>query len=839
MTASIQNGRQRLELSFPAARNTFDFLLTCLEDDRLAPGSEIYDNSLNRVYVRRAAPLTVHFVVEAEVGMLRTVVEIASACGGSASHVRPMPAQEFKESTIEKILRCVLLRPADGHSPAADHMLLALWHARGEDVAALLRSILELGVRNVEVAFTRADGANAPTHLVRLQGLKHPDALSSWLNQPNANLGVYSPVGGWGSQARFYAPWGYRFPLPGLDRICRLDTELVLLHLTDLRKPPRWISFPPGQLNIFRKLHEIVDLEIGHTESMLEIEESDIRARVPIELAIVRRPRGGPTRLWQIDRTIDRQRAALGDLEVLRGRIAAGETEESYYAYRFEQDDANGLNASLIRLMQQRVSTLAGYDYSYCRPERGTPFHLVIANRSERQTGFSVQPADRVYYQPATWRRWGVNLFLPHGWELAPRIDTSEAAPLLLAWLDRAGRSVRPGQSADNERELSAVLWDAGEDGSIVETRVVETVPLLSSYRLLNSFQQDLAANIEMATQTRMLAGLQAARETVQVDLDTVERDLLEHVGKRASAIEASYGEMESQIASAERLVTQVTPKVGVVTEMVLRLPGEWVEFVNGVVELHRKLSDPTIDGYERLRQAVRRGRDDLRSLALAGRDLAAATARERGRLADQMAACDQASEEARVQAKELDGQAVRAARLVAEIGKMHSRLAKRLKQIEAAVEKANKLQAEIDDVDSRQKEVEERLTRLQALHAEAEKTAAKVQAQEGEAATQQRAVLNRAADLASRRENLTQSLLRSAQQLERMERLLGEVGTASAEVEQLCKALESRWEMLRAHARAAEEWARRKADWDERMRARQEEVAAQVKDLGASDGQA
>ena len=170
--------------------------------------------------------------------------------------------------------------------------------------------------------------------------MHHPDAFHVWIGNSETKFEVYTPHRTDLRESRIYTLWGYRHPVPGLERLAELDRELILLRP---RKPGKnsvsdWITFAAGDVNFFRKAYEFVDLEISLDDiPLVEMNEDPDEATLPLELAIVKKPKVGPNRIWQVDKQIDSQRRVLQDLEQQRSRLASDEPEEVYFAYRFDQ----------------------------------------------------------------------------------------------------------------------------------------------------------------------------------------------------------------------------------------------------------------------------------------------------------------------------------------------------------------------------------------------------------------------------------------------------------------------------------------------------------------------
>ncbi|MFV1964629.1 MAG: hypothetical protein ACC628_04345, partial [Pirellulaceae bacterium] len=681
-TAASREVRQLL--TFPSTSSYVGFLLTCLEEPAFNPGSEMYEKCLNRVCVRKQGRQTLRIVAGGDPQLVRQLEHMAVANGGKSSPYKGLDRSKFVVLTVSQLMRSVRLQPVSMEGAKFNHLLIGLYDADATVLGDFLKHVWNLGARGVEVAFVKVAGKGAfPSHFVRMYGMRHSDAFHAWCDVIRTKLEVYTPLRTDRRDNRFYSLWGYRHPVSGIDQLVEVERELVLLRPKANKKPivTEWVTFKEGTVNFFRKAYEFTELQIELDElPLVELEEDPSENPVPLELAIIRKPKSGPNRIWQIDQQIDRQRRELQDLEMARSRLAAGEHEEVYFAYRFDQDGERELNPRLIRLLQQRIGTLNHYEYAYCEPKRGKPYHLVIANRTQRQMGFSLQPADRVYYQPAEWRQWGVNLYVPLNTELAPRVDSNDALPILQRFLE-ASQEVGD-EDPDGIMESAAVIWESVRDERINETRVAQTAPLLSQFRLLNSFQREAAGDVEQATRQELAEGFRAARQRVDVELDNLTRELLEHVGQRAETLQTSFTELDNAVQSAETLLATIEPRVEQVREVILDLPDQWIEFVNRVIELHRAVADPEIAAAVEFREQLNVGRGDLRALAARNRDLSQAVTKHHDSLAGNLTDCDNTLAENARGREELDELLKRATAVFHEIGKMHSQVSARIQRV-------------------------------------------------------------------------------------------------------------------------------------------------------------
>jgi hypothetical protein len=815
----------RSTLLFSSAGRLVNFLLTCLEDSRLGRGTAIYEQGLDRIILPKPGKSAYQINLRGRTPLVELANNMAVANRGVVKPYGEPPLENLRVLSIDEFVHAVRLQEVTMPIRRFPHVLAALWGAEAEDLGTLLGHAWELGASSTEVAFVGQAEDERPSHLVRVSGLKHPDAFHAWCACQTRQIEIYAPVHAEQQEARYYVLWGHRYPLAGLDRLLGSDHELVLLRPQSRGRQQwtQWITYAPGDVNFFRKAYEFVDLKLGDVVAPIVLKEDPSPQRVPMELAFVGRPRTAATRLQEVDQEIDRQRRKLQDLELTRFRLAADKPDGVYFAYRFDQPDEEHLNARLIRLMQQRLGTLAFYDYAFCEPKRGKPYHLVIANRTHRQLGLALQPADRVYYQPAQWRQWGVNLYLPLGCDLAPRIESGDSLHALLAMIEKAPAETDGDDEGDRQlpaaSDCVAILWDPGAQGRIVETRIPRVASLLSQYRVLNGFHRLEAGAIRQATRRRLEESISALGETVQREADGLTEDLLTYVDQRTAALEASYGRLENQLHAAEKFVEQVEPKVQRATSVVVDLPNDWVSFVNRVIDMHRELSAPAVDAYQDLRQHVHNGRDVLFSLALRNRDLLESATRRRALLQQRIEACNQTNAEIVRANCELDDLSQRAVGAIREIQAAHALLADRIRAAESLESRAVQLQQEIDQIDTRHKAARQRLAQIKAAFDECRERTVEIQRLTQEAEAAEKSLLERGADLAQRREELKRQISQIACQLARIEQRLASFGNYSTELDRAAGVFRQQLEMVDAHAAVLDIWATQRDAWEQYVR--------------------
>ena len=834
-----RENRMRVKFSTPAA--FVGFLLTCMEDRDLGPESEFYQESLNRVFIPRKGKQLLYTMIRGDKHLVDAVAHMAIANGGEVEGYKPIPKEAVHELTVSQLLRAVRLRAIPMQASKLDHVLVTLSNATAQSLSHFLRYVWDLGISGLEIAFVRNMFPGSPSHFIRIFGLKHSDAFHAWcMNQP-AKVELYAPTYAGRQHSRFYTSWGYKYPVPGLDRLAELNRELILLRFKDdgKRQSTEWITFDANNVNFFRKAYQFVDLQVSYDSNpLIELEENTENEAVPVELAIVRRAGKKYSHVSQLDRQIDRQRRILQDLEQTRARLAEGEHDEVYFAYRFDQNSDDELNPRLIRLMQQRLGTLSHYEYAYCKPRHGVGYHLVIANRTQRQLGFSLQPADHTYYQPAQWRRWGANLYLPLGMELAPRVDNNDVIPLLLQLLEHTNNTSDTGDLGNGNGsvlEAAAVLWDAGANGRIRETRVTETVNLMSQYRLLNSFQRDLAGKVEQGTRDQLAKAVRATRERVDDELNQLAADLFGHVAKRTEDLDASYSQLERNLRAAEQLVDAIEPKVSEASDLILKLPKEWGAFVSRVIEVHRRVVTPELNAFAEFREQLHVGRTELRALSVRGRNLAHSAARRHEHLQEQVQQCDDAMKDAAERMTEIDELADRSAAVLAEIAKLHRQLDDRIERVTKAEKRAEKMEKTIDQIQSREKAVAKRLEKLRPLYEQYGRKAGEIDTLARQAKARERELLEKTLDLASRREDIRQRCRQIALQLGRIETQLSGFAEKAVQLDETAETLGEQSSMIDAHADVVGTWEKKRNVWQRSMQVTMDQTSRRVEQLKES----
>lgn len=400
---------------FSSVTQLVTFLLTSQDDSAFRAGTVLFDKCLNQIYVDSA---TKRFFIRIHASQ-RYVTRLESMAVALAKvHEESRLPKSANSLSISDFMRRVSLVPTtQDHAPR--HWLIVLWHSSDEELVDTCSAMWDFGARQVDLGVAQVvKKGSAPSHFLRVTGIADPSILRGWIYGREQSTELYAPYTDLQTSDRFYIVDGYRYPTPGLTRLVDLPADLCLL------RPEGWLQYGGGQIDFFRRPYVAIDLTADlQTRGVQEFEREEIAA-IPVEIQLQDEPNSGQKTLWQVDQEIDRQRRKLRDLEVSRARLVGRSQDDVYFAYRFHQPTSEQLNPLLIRLMRQNLSMLANCEYAYCEPEQGVPYHLIVASRSQKQPGFSLQLADAVYFAPSDWRRWGVNLFIPLNTQFTPAIDS-------------------------------------------------------------------------------------------------------------------------------------------------------------------------------------------------------------------------------------------------------------------------------------------------------------------------------------------------------------------------------------------------------------------------------
>ena len=824
-------------LTFPSPKEYFGFLEICLETPELGRETEIFQKRLSLVRVPRTGKPVVYLSVPDDGALSKRVQEIAVA-NGAAAQRQTLDRDQLRKMTDQDLLRAIRLMAGPAPTTGVNHVVVALWGVETTAISSLMDQVWNLGVGGIEVAFLRRAGAESPSHLLKVHGLRRFEAFKAYCEGFAGRPELYRPVRTDRRDSRFYVKWGYRFPVTGIEQLAELDRELVLLRpKTDERSPAaEWITFAAGEVNFFRRAYEFVDLKIALEDvPLLELQENTDPPAVPVELALINKPTTSGMRVGQIDKQIDRQRRVLFDLERLRENLAAGQMNQMYFAYRFEQAGETELNPRLTRFMQQRISTLIHFDYAFCRPRNGRPYHLIIANRPQGNLGFSMQTADAVYYLPVAWRNYGLRLFLPLHTELAPRIDDNDALPMLQRILDNSDEQAIGDDPMTAWTDCAAILWEAARDDAIDETRVTRAASLLTQFRLLNSYERNVAGAVELNTREGLATGLRAARLRVGDELDAISREVLEHVGQRTDRLEKTCTELEDDLQAAERVVAGIEPQIGKIRELVLSLPDEWGKFVGAVVSLHRQFVEPQLEAVAEMRDRVKLGRADLKALAARGKDLSAAAESHLAGLQQELSDCEQTiAGDQRVHA-DIERLHVRATRVFREITTMYGRLEKRLKRTEEIEKRCKKMESDINGIKAREMTAEEKQQELKPLLAEWLQKSEEIEKRSEAVAAEEQKLRKQSEILAASRAHLKERSDEISAQLESIETYLRTYADSIDQLEQAGKVVTEELEMTKLHKDAIDDWDKQRGNWESYISGEQVEAKRRIDQIARS----
>lgn len=819
--STVRQARVALEFERPAQLT--GFLLTCLGEAEFSRGTQLFDQHLNHVYIRRAAPHTMHLRVTGKIKPLKLLLQMAEANGGKGFALKEL-ANEYLRTNVQGLLARIRLQPARLRQ-APDQLLFALWECSTERLQQIVLHLTELTASWCEVAFIKAEG-DVPTHLIRLHTPAHTDAVLTWVGQQQGRAEVYTPYRSEGAGC-FYVQSGYRYPLPGLDQLSDLSSELVLLGTVPQSKVTRWLAFPPGQLNFFRRFHEISDPNIEvERQPFVKMGEGAQPHPLPLEIAIAPQPAEGPMRLWQLDKLIDQQREKLLDLEKRRQILATGRGRDVFFAYKFVQRGADRLNPLLVRFCQQRLGVLANYDYAYCAPQNGEPFHLIVARQTQRDLGFGMQLADAVYYQPEQYRQWGVNLFLPIGRRMIPAVASSDAIPLLQQLLEKIG-----------SHDAEALIWEDLGQGRIAETRITETQPLLSQYRLLNSFQRTDARQVVEQTRQGLIDELRHSRREVAVTCRSIEQDILTYVEGRCEQLELTYAELHEHLTLATADITEKEPKIEKVTEFIQSIPETWAKFVQAVLDLHRQLTKDRIEAHDALRETYRFSRETLRAAAVRHKDLNAKIVSYK----EKVAADGHVLKEDlnRTQATIAEARAINGKlyALFIQIRAAYDHLSERIQAITAAQQKADHIQAAIDSVDKREREAQARLERLQGLEEQIAERVEKLKVKTAHVQAGESDAASKLAEVAQAEEDMFGRLRDASRSLADLERHLARVVADAAVTEELFCAIQEESELLQKRAGLVQRWEQHASRWSEYLTSEHQQANERAARVREGDG--
>lgn len=823
-------------LEFDSPTRLINFLLSAVDEPDFGPGSVIYEKCLNRVFRKRPGGLLIRVQAHDSV-VERLEAMVQAGVARAAIHEGDQIPAGSSPLSIEQLMRRVHLREDAQTSYRGGQLLTALWNADQDSLSEYVSYLWDLGASGMEIAFVRSSTTDEmPSHIVRIQGLRHPGAFQSWGQRSGVTAELFVPMSGAHHASQYYVQWGWRYPVPGLDRLVASDSELTLLRRPEGQDSTEWRAFRSGDIHFFQKPNELLELDIAReSRSLIEMQPDSKDRNVPLEVAIVPRSRSALREYWQIDREIDRLRRSLRDLEQNRARLVGRDGDEVFFAYRFNQDGHSDLNPLMLRLLQQRMGTLTGYDHAFCRPKDAAPFHLVMANRPSRSLGFSLQVADRVYYQPRQWRSWGVNLYLPLDTELAPLIDSADAIPLLQRILEHTSQfpddELESGEG--DYREWDAILWEPSQASGVTETRVKDKQPLLSRFRLLNSFQCRVARDVEQNSRNRLAETLRTTRAEVTDELDQLETELLEAVAARTAEVEKQFAEMQQQLIRAERLVEQLEPKVQTVSERLLAAPGDWVEFVRTVLRTHAAVIHPPLEAFEELKSTLKKVEIALlKTLTPRTKDLVEAAQRECDRLDGRFDAFD-AQRTAAVQGVEqLEKLSGRINAVLVEMSGTYRQIERRVQRVEELEQDIQQKQRVVDEIDERERDAEARHEVVTRLHAEADSRAAEADRKMKEVRESEHTLTVQVAELGQLQVQLTEQGQRLAARLAQLARDISTAREQDEEMKALSVELKSRIGFVNSHSKAVETWEQYRNSWQTRLDVRWREQTQRIESM-------
>ncbi|MEK6261917.1 MAG: hypothetical protein AABP62_25240 [Planctomycetota bacterium] len=817
---------------FNGPKPLIDFLDTTQAEAEMRPGSNLYDQALNRLYLLQ--PKTLYIRVQAHQDLIARLEAMAqSSMGGKQGriHEDDVVPDDAVELNIERLLRMLALKPAKS-GRLTGSLLLALWGATPGTLCEVAANLWNLGASGLELAFLQSSSRQStPTHLIRVHGLRHVDALRSWVASEKDTLEIYQRTGRSLGNTEYYILADYQFPVPSPDRLLQIRAEMVLIRPGRESKTPEWLTFSAGEVRFFRKPHEILDLQASFRERpLLEAAADEPPQPIPLSLAIIPKPRGADRQYWQIDQELDRCRRTLRELEQKRARLVGRDRDEVYFAYRFHQAAEGVLNPLLVRLMQQRLGTLSGYDHAYCQPKEGKPFHLVLANRPCRALGFALQMADRIYYQPKQWRNWGVNLYLPLDTELAPLIDSHDAIPLLQQVLDNTSKLRDDEQDAGDYREWEAILWEPDQNGVIYETRVKQKRPLLAQFRLLNSFQAQVARDVDAQTRQRLADALHATRIKLTDNLQEVERDILAYAAREADRIEADFADMHVQLSKADQLMTQLKPQVDEVCSRLLQAPQNWLDFVNLVIRTHRELTQPAVDEFQQTRSVIVAIQTTLlKTLTPRGRNLVEAAQKGVAHLQQRLLEFDQLKDGMLAHFTELEQLGSRAAAVLAEVQRTADQIGDRLQAVREAEKQITTMQREIAEIHERETVVREQHEHVRKQRAEAEIVAAETDKRQADIRESEDKVIQLTAELGRLKLELNRRGALASARMGQLAQQLVEVRRQSESMQQLSKEINEQVGFVDRHSEAVTLWQNHRLSWESALNKKCQELSETI----------
>lgn len=821
-------------IEFAKPADLAGFLLTCLSEPVCGPGTEV-DRQLNHLYYALQTRL-IYVQFQASADITKLVISIAIANSGKPLPRSPRIGNSRQLTRLQFVRAVPLQQDQDPRCP--DVLIVAFHQAQLEQLSNFFDTIGQIGVRSIEFAFV-AGSAGEFSHLVRLRGLTDLKAILAASASAGCQITLFGPVRSERAVPKFFVKLGHRYPIQGLERLAQIDSELVLLR-PGAQNPQltEWVQLAHGQLNFFRRLSESVDLKLSdEMAEIISLQEDPDPRPVPIELALTPRPQGPPSQLVEIDRQIDRYQRLMSDLNQARERLTTSDTDEVYFAYCFDQPAGESLNPGLTGFLQQRVATLRNCQYAFCQPSADDlpPFHLIVARRSQKHEGFSLQSADRVYFQPAAWRQSEVPLYLPWGMELAPRIDSHDAVELLHRFLEESasagGQSLPP--HVPPAAECQVILWDRGRRGEVIETRVPALSGLLDQFRVLNAFRRETAAEVTQATVAQLEQGLTRSRARSDEELNRLTKELYEHVAARTTRIESEFQTMVDQLAAAVQLVNQVQEDATSVTDVINNVPQEWAEFVTRVIEVNKAIVKRGYEAYESFRGRLSPTKRDLRILGRRGTDLAQLAETQRSRLEDRIAECNQLVRQTDGCRGLLENLAPQVSTLVQQVVMTHHELRARFEVLGQQIAEADEMERAIDECEDQEREVRARVAQLKPAYERCEQLRGELTQLDQDIAAREESVRVRTLELASLRQIRETRARQLASQLQSMEAHLQRLESHNGEAAALSQTLAVESRLLADQVRAVDQWSSQAGAWRQTLQTQLLQLRQRIQDPG------
>lgn len=344
----------------------------------------------------------------------------------------------WQRGGMDRFLESVALQKTDETPEKSDLIVMV----RGD--RAVIEKALEMALsfsarrdpQGVQMAMMRKDTDETPAALLRIQALASSYPVHVWQTEPGTTL-FYRLH----ETSACYVQWGYRHPLPELDR----------LHPAFAAQPDRMslaLIAWDGHHTVWRHIHDardfrpvarIADVRLNGREQPQRFEMLDERAmrdrRFQITLSLKRaatRNNDASAAVFHGQSLKDRIRT----LEMQRARIDRElnhlkNLEHTHYLCLFEEPQAEAL---LRFAMSYPLSRLCRFLYLACHTgDKNRVTHVIL---SKEDTGRNDLPGEisdqgQVFVRDRAWHMLGVNVYLPEGYELSPFIGYDNADALL------------------------------------------------------------------------------------------------------------------------------------------------------------------------------------------------------------------------------------------------------------------------------------------------------------------------------------------------------------------------------------------------------------------------